>query len=136
MADILEVAVGMEGLIGAEHLKPGALVIDVGVSRVPKPDGGSRLVGDLRFDEVAEVGGVITPVPGGVGPVTVALLLRNTVAAVRKQMQRPGTGQEASGRLPLVQPVAHWAPRRVVHRLIPQSSMPCSAMKPRCRTKM
>lgn len=91
-ADILVVAVGKAGLIGAEHIKPGALVIDVGVNRVPKPDGGTRLVGDVRFDEVAEVAGVITPVPGGVGPVTVALLLRNTVEAAHKQMQRTGTG--------------------------------------------
>jgi len=75
-ADILVAAAGVPQLIGADMVKPGATVIDVGVHRTP--DG---LVGDVRYDEVAEVAGAITPVPGGVGPMTVAMLLVNTVAA-------------------------------------------------------
>ena len=77
-ADILVVAAGRPGLVGAEHIKPGAAVIDVGTSRV---DG--RLVGDVRFAEAEAVAGVLTPVPGGVGPVTIAMLLRNAVEAMR-----------------------------------------------------
>lgn len=75
-ADILVVAAGVPGLIGAEHVKPGATVIDVGTNRTD--DG---LVGDVRFDEVAPVAGAITPVPGGVGPMTIAMLLVNTTRA-------------------------------------------------------
>lgn len=75
-ADILVAAAGVPGLIGPEHVKPGATVIDVGINRTE--DG---LVGDVRFDEVAEVAGAITPVPGGVGPMTIAMLLVNTVRA-------------------------------------------------------
>jgi methylenetetrahydrofolate dehydrogenase (NADP+)/methenyltetrahydrofolate cyclohydrolase len=60
-------------------------VIDVGINRVPGPDSGSRLVGDVAFEEAAEVAGAITPVPGGVGPMTVACLLRNTLIAARNQ---------------------------------------------------
>jgi methylenetetrahydrofolate dehydrogenase (NADP+)/methenyltetrahydrofolate cyclohydrolase len=75
-ADILVVAAGAPGLITPAHVKPGAVVIDVGITRTP--DG---LVGDVAFDAVAEVAGLLTPVPGGVGPMTVAMLLRNTMAA-------------------------------------------------------
>ena len=75
-ADILVAAAGRPGLITADMVKPGAVVIDVGVHRTP--DG---LVGDVRFDEVAAVAGRITPVPGGVGPMTTAMLLVNTVRA-------------------------------------------------------
>ncbi len=75
-ADILVAAAGVAGLIGGEMIKPGATVIDVGVHRTA--DG---LVGDVRYDEASEVAGAITPVPGGVGPMTVAMLLVNTVAA-------------------------------------------------------
>ena len=75
-ADILVAAAGVAGLIGGEMVKPGATVIDVGVHRTA--DG---LVGDVRYDEASEVAGAITPVPGGVGPMTVAMLLVNTVAA-------------------------------------------------------
>lgn len=71
-ADILVVAAGKPGLIGAEHVKPGAIVIDVGVP-----------VGDVRFDEVAPIASFITPVPGGVGPMTIAMLMSNTVKAAR-----------------------------------------------------
>lgn len=77
-ADVLVVAAGRAGLIGAEHVKPGAVVIDVGIARTP--DG---LVGDVRFDEVRPTAGWITPVPGGVGPMTIAMLLQNTLRAAR-----------------------------------------------------
>jgi methylenetetrahydrofolate dehydrogenase (NADP+)/methenyltetrahydrofolate cyclohydrolase len=89
-ADILVVAVGKAGLITGEHVKPGAVVIDVGVNRVKMTDADGKpttvTVGDCVFDEVTEVAGAITPVPGGVGPVTVAMLVRNTVEAARKQL--------------------------------------------------
>jgi methylenetetrahydrofolate dehydrogenase (NADP+)/methenyltetrahydrofolate cyclohydrolase len=78
-ADVLVVAVGQPGLVGREHVKPGAVVIDVGINRVTGPDGVKRTVGDVDFDAVKEVAGFITPVPGGVGPMTVATLLRNTL---------------------------------------------------------
>lgn len=86
MADILVVAVGKPGLIAADMVKPGATVIDVGTTRVddPRMERGYRLVGDVDFDAVREVAGAITPVPGGVGPMTIAMLLRNTVAAARR----------------------------------------------------
>ncbi|MBN1489770.1 MAG: bifunctional 5,10-methylenetetrahydrofolate dehydrogenase/5,10-methenyltetrahydrofolate cyclohydrolase [Phycisphaerae bacterium] len=90
-ADILVVAVGKPNLIRAKHVKPGAVVIDVGVNRITSTGGDGKTktvtVGDVAFDEVKEVAGAITPVPGGVGPVTVAMLLRNTVEAARKQME-------------------------------------------------
>ncbi len=78
-ADILVVAVGKPGLIGPEHVKPGAVVIDVGINRVKQPDGATKTVGDVQFDAVKEIAGHITPVPGGVGPMTVAMLLKNTL---------------------------------------------------------
>lgn len=91
-ADLLVVAVGKPGLITAEHVKPGAIVIDVGINRVKTVDPAgrkvSRTVGDVDFESVHEVAGAITPVPGGVGPVTVTMLLRNTVEAARKQRAR------------------------------------------------
>jgi len=88
-ADLLIVAVGKPGLIRKEHVKPGAVVIDVGINRVVRPDGSKRIVGDVAFDEVAEVASAITPVPGGVGPMTVAILLRSAAEAARKQMMTP-----------------------------------------------
>jgi methylenetetrahydrofolate dehydrogenase (NADP+) / methenyltetrahydrofolate cyclohydrolase len=91
-ADLLVVAVGKAGLITAEHVKPGAVVIDVGINRIQAPDGDgnavSRTVGDVDFESVSQIASAITPVPGGVGPVTVAMLLRNTVEATRKQLAR------------------------------------------------
>lgn len=78
-ANILIVAVGKAGLIRGDHVKPGAVVIDVGINRINGPDGTTRTVGDVDFDSVSLVAGHITPVPGGVGPMTVALLLRNTL---------------------------------------------------------
>jgi methylenetetrahydrofolate dehydrogenase (NADP+)/methenyltetrahydrofolate cyclohydrolase len=88
-ADLLIVAVGKPGLIGPRHVKPGAVVIDVGISRVTGPDGRRMIVGDVLFDDVKDVAGVITPVPGGVGPVTVAILLRSAAEAARKQLATP-----------------------------------------------
>ncbi|UFJ42909.1 bifunctional methylenetetrahydrofolate dehydrogenase/methenyltetrahydrofolate cyclohydrolase FolD [Brevibacillus humidisoli] len=89
-ADILVVAVGKAHLIGREHVSPGAIVIDVGVNRMEN----GKLVGDVRFDEVAEVAGYITPVPGGVGPMTITMLLANTVKAARAQSR---VGDEVKG---------------------------------------
>jgi methylenetetrahydrofolate dehydrogenase (NADP+)/methenyltetrahydrofolate cyclohydrolase len=83
-ADILVAAVGRAEMIRGDWVKPGAIVIDVGINRVAAPDlgaGKTRLVGDVAFSEVKEVAGAITPVPGGVGPMTIACLLRNTVVA-------------------------------------------------------
>lgn len=84
-ADILVVAVGKAGLIKGEHIKPGATVIDVGINRVKTDDGKSKIVGDVLFDEAVEIAGQITPVPGGVGTVTTAMLLKNIIDAARLQ---------------------------------------------------
>ncbi|MFM7035923.1 MAG: bifunctional 5,10-methylenetetrahydrofolate dehydrogenase/5,10-methenyltetrahydrofolate cyclohydrolase [Planctomycetia bacterium] len=86
--DILVAAVGRPGLVTADMVKPGAAVIDVGINRITGPDGASRLVGDVAFDAVRQVAGWITPVPGGVGPLTVAMLLANTVLAA--EVRSPG----------------------------------------------
>jgi len=81
-ADILVAAVGRPEMVRGDWIKPGACVIDVGINRVPAAEPGkTRLVGDVAFAEAAEVAGAITPVPGGVGPMTIACLLRNTVIA-------------------------------------------------------
>ncbi len=91
-ADILVVAVGKPRLVGADLVKPGAVVIDVGINRISERDDSGkeirRTVGDVDFESVAAVAGAISPVPGGVGPLTVAMLLRNTVEAARKQLAR------------------------------------------------
>jgi methylenetetrahydrofolate dehydrogenase (NADP+) / methenyltetrahydrofolate cyclohydrolase len=86
-ADILIAAVGRAAIITRDMVKPGAVVIDVGVNRVDDEasEKGYRLVGDVAFDEVAEVAAAITPVPGGVGPMTITMLLRNTLQAARQQ---------------------------------------------------
>lgn len=79
-ADILVAAIGRPKLLGAEHVKPGAIVIDVGINRIADPaTGKSRLVGDVDFEAAKAVAGAITPVPGGVGPMTIACLLENTL---------------------------------------------------------
>ncbi|MDB4951146.1 MAG: bifunctional 5,10-methylene-tetrahydrofolate dehydrogenase/5,10-methylene-tetrahydrofolate [Gemmatimonadetes bacterium] len=90
MADILIVAVGKPGLVTADMVKPGAAVFDVGITRVPDPADprGYRVVGDVDHAGVSEVAGAITPVPGGVGPMTIAMLLRNTVEAARRDAAR------------------------------------------------
>ncbi|MFH0980909.1 MAG: bifunctional 5,10-methylenetetrahydrofolate dehydrogenase/5,10-methenyltetrahydrofolate cyclohydrolase [Planctomycetota bacterium] len=88
LADIIIAAAGVPRLVRGFHVKPGAVVIDVGIHRVPgelDEHGRPRLVGDVDFEEVKEVASVITPVPGGVGPITVAILARSAVEAARKQ---------------------------------------------------
>jgi methylenetetrahydrofolate dehydrogenase (NADP+) / methenyltetrahydrofolate cyclohydrolase len=82
-AEILVASIGKPELVRGDWVKPGAVVIDVGINRVDdkSADKGYRLVGDVAFDEVRQVAGVLTPVPGGVGPMTVAMLLRNTFDA-------------------------------------------------------
>jgi methylenetetrahydrofolate dehydrogenase (NADP+)/methenyltetrahydrofolate cyclohydrolase len=80
-ADLLFAAVGRPEMVKRDWIKPGATVIDVGINRVPAADGKSRVVGDVAFAEAAEVAGAITPVPGGVGPMTIACLMLNTVRA-------------------------------------------------------
>lgn len=80
-ADIVVAAVGRPELVTGDWIKPGATVIDVGINRIEKPEGGTRLVGDCHFESCAEVAGAITPVPGGVGPMTIACLLANTLTA-------------------------------------------------------
>lgn len=80
-ADLLVAAIGKPLFVGADMVKDGAIVIDVGINRVPKPDGGSRIVGDVDFDVVKDKTAAITPVPGGVGPMTIAFLLANTLRA-------------------------------------------------------
>ena len=84
-ADIVVAAVGRPEMVRGDWIKPGAIVIDVGINRVAAEDGKTRLVGDVAFDEAAEVAGAITPVPGGVGPMTIAMLLRNTLVAAHRR---------------------------------------------------
>ncbi|MEO5612614.1 MAG: bifunctional methylenetetrahydrofolate dehydrogenase/methenyltetrahydrofolate cyclohydrolase FolD [Sphingomicrobium sp.] len=84
-ADIVVAAVGRPEMVRGDWLKPGATVIDVGINRIPTDDGKGRLVGDVAFDEAAEVASAITPVPGGVGPMTIAMLLRNTLVAAHRR---------------------------------------------------
>ena len=106
-ADVLVAAVGRAAMVGPEHVKPGAVVIDVGINRLDSEDAvraafpddagklakfrdkGSLLVGDVDFDRVAPIASAITPVPGGVGPLTRAMLLVNTLAASRARQGRP-----------------------------------------------
>ena len=78
-ADILVAAVGRPEMITRDMVKPGAVVVDVGINRVEGKNGKSKLVGDVDFESVAEIASYITPVPGGIGPMTVAMLLSNTV---------------------------------------------------------
>jgi methylenetetrahydrofolate dehydrogenase (NADP+)/methenyltetrahydrofolate cyclohydrolase len=88
-ADIVVAAVGRPELIRGDWLKPGATVIDVGQERVEQADGTRKLLGDVAFSEAMEVAGAITPVPGGVGPMTIACLLRNTVVAAHRRAGLP-----------------------------------------------
>lgn len=78
-ADILVAAIGRPQMVSTRHIKPGAIVIDVGINRTPE----GKLVGDVDFSSVAEIAGAITPVPGGAGPMTIAMLMKNTVQAAR-----------------------------------------------------
>ena len=84
-ADIVVAAVGRAEMVRGNWIKPGAIVVDVGINRVPTDDGKGRLVGDVAFDEAAEVAAAITPVPGGVGPMTIAMLMRNTLVAASRR---------------------------------------------------
>jgi len=84
-ADIVVAAIGRAEMVRGEWIKPGATVIDVGINRVPTDDGKGRLVGDVAFAEAVEVAGAITPVPGGVGPMTIAMLMRNTLVAAHRR---------------------------------------------------
>ena len=88
-ADIVVAAVGRPELIRGSWIKPGATVIDVGQERVEQPDGTRKLLGDVAYEEASEVAGAITPVPGGVGPMTIACLLRNTVVAAHRRSGLP-----------------------------------------------
>jgi methylenetetrahydrofolate dehydrogenase (NADP+)/methenyltetrahydrofolate cyclohydrolase len=83
-ADILVAAAGRAKLITADFIKPGAIVIDVGTNRV-----GEKLVGDVDFEAAKEIAGFITPVPGGVGPMTIAMLLKNTVESAKRSATAP-----------------------------------------------
>ena len=84
-ADIVVAAVGRPEMVRGDWIKPGATVIDVGINRIPTDGGKGRLVGDVAYDEAAEVAAAITPVPGGVGPMTIAMLMRNTLVAAHRR---------------------------------------------------
>ncbi|WP_289036042.1 bifunctional methylenetetrahydrofolate dehydrogenase/methenyltetrahydrofolate cyclohydrolase FolD [uncultured Roseibium sp.] len=95
-ADIVVAAVGRPEMVRGDWIKPGATVIDVGINRIPAPERGegkNRLVGDVAFDEAVGHAGAITPVPGGVGPMTIAMLMANTLTAARRQL---GLEEEAA----------------------------------------
>jgi methylenetetrahydrofolate dehydrogenase (NADP+)/methenyltetrahydrofolate cyclohydrolase len=86
-ADVVFVAVGKAGLLTGDMIKPGAVVIDIGINVVDQPDGTTKVVGDCDYESCLETAGWITPVPGGVGPVTLAILMRNTVTAAQRLQQ-------------------------------------------------
>jgi methylenetetrahydrofolate dehydrogenase (NADP+) / methenyltetrahydrofolate cyclohydrolase len=92
-ADILIAAIGKPEMVTADMVKPGAIVIDVGINRVDDPSSprGYRIVGDVKFDEVRLVASLISPVPGGVGRMTIAMLLANTVRAARLRHEGAGS---------------------------------------------
>jgi methylenetetrahydrofolate dehydrogenase (NADP+) / methenyltetrahydrofolate cyclohydrolase len=95
--DILVAAVGKPQMVSGDWVKPGATVIDVGINRVPAPekgDGKTRIVGDVDFAEASQVAGAITPVPGGVGPMTIAMLMANTAIAAARAADRPDIAAE------------------------------------------
>lgn len=89
-ADILVAAVGRPELVRGDWIKPGAIVIDVGINRLPAGDGRSRLVGDVAYDEALAVAEAVTPVPGGVGPMTIAMLMDNTLTAALRASRAEG----------------------------------------------
>jgi len=86
-ADVVVVAVGKAHLVGPDMVRPGAAVIDIGINQVPDGEGGTKLVGDVDTDSVKNVASWVTPVPGGVGPVTTAILMRNAVTAWKRQKE-------------------------------------------------
>jgi methylenetetrahydrofolate dehydrogenase (NADP+)/methenyltetrahydrofolate cyclohydrolase len=89
-ADLVFAATGRPQMVGKDWIKPGATVIDIGVNRIAGADGAPRLVGDVAFAEVSQVAGAITPVPGGVGPMTIAYLLENTLRAAERSVEDRG----------------------------------------------
>ena len=86
VSDIILTATGVAGLIKADMVKHGAAIIDIGINRINLADGKTKLVGDVAFDEVKEIAGFITPVPGGVGPMTIAYLLKNTLVCCLRSL--------------------------------------------------
>lgn len=98
-ADILVAAVGKAQMVQGDWIKPGATVIDVGINRIPTPDGKNRLVGDVDFESAITVAGAMTPVPGGVGPMTIACLLLNTLTATCRQQGIAVPDVQTGGRL-------------------------------------
>ena len=101
-ADILVAAIGRAGFITPEMVKPEATLIDVGINRIPGPDGKMTIVGDVAFDEVKEVAGALTPVPGGVGPMTIACLMLNTLTAAQaraREAARPAPQSAPAARV-------------------------------------
>jgi len=88
-ADLVVAAIGKPEFVQGDWIKPGAIVIDVGINRITKPDGKGKLVGDVAFADAVKVASAITPVPGGVGPMTIACLLKNTVDAALMQKGLP-----------------------------------------------
>src|SRR6266704_4430528 len=99
LADILIAAIGQANFVKAEHVRDGVVVVDVGINRVEDAasERGYRLVGDVAFDEVSKKASVITPVPGGVGPMTIAMLMSNTVKAARQSICRGGSPEPPAG---------------------------------------
>lgn len=93
-ADIVVAAIGMPQFVKGEWIKPGATVIDVGINRIDDPTtkSGQRLVGDVDFESAVKIAGAITPVPGGVGPMTIAMLMKNTLDCARLQVEGPNSG--------------------------------------------
>ncbi|WP_114954710.1 bifunctional 5,10-methylenetetrahydrofolate dehydrogenase/5,10-methenyltetrahydrofolate cyclohydrolase [Sphingosinicella terrae] len=96
-ADILVSAVGKPGLVRGNWIKPRAIVVDVGTTRIAKPGGGYRVAGDVDFEEAREVAGAITPVPGGVGPMTIACLMENTLRAAKARLRRAEAKSAVAG---------------------------------------
>ena len=104
-ADVLVAAIGKPRMIQGDWIKPGAVVLDVGINRVPSDQPGkTRLVGDVDFESAKEVAGAITPVPGGVGPLTIAMLLRNTLEACSDQVGIDWHGERRFSRYPRSKP--------------------------------
>src|SRR5690606_20761133 len=93
-ADIVVAAIGMPKFVQGDWIKPGATVIDVGINRIDDPTTktGKRLVGDVDFESAAKIAGAITPVPGGVGVMTIAMLMQNTIDCARLQIEGPTSG--------------------------------------------
>jgi methylenetetrahydrofolate dehydrogenase (NADP+)/methenyltetrahydrofolate cyclohydrolase len=88
-ADVLVAAIGQPEMVRGPWIKPGAVVIDVGTNRIPMPGGKSRVAGDVAYEEVRALAGAVTPVPGGIGPMTIACLMRNTLIAAALQAGLP-----------------------------------------------